>query len=131
MVNIATRKLATEFKEELKDCIQGEAIRLKSNINYSKLNLPEYVNEKNYINICGLYRLAMRQKSCLENDTIEKLLRLNKHTFKFLNNVIDCVPNAIEELKEHGVMYIVNAYNNHKVISAELEQSIKNGEKQY
>ena len=55
----------------------------------------------------------MRQDSCLQNEKIEELLRLNKNTFKFLNDMLECVPDAIAELKEHGVMYIVSAYNNH------------------
>ena len=125
MVNRATGKLAREFKEQLKDCIKGEKIRHRANLNYSGHNLPEYVSEKNYLNICGLHYFAMRQDMCLQNEKIEELLRLNKNTFKFLNDVLDCVPDAIAELKEHGVMYIVSAYNNHKVIDAQINKSIK------
>ena len=127
MINKATRKLAVQFKDELKDCIQGEAIKHRTHFNLNRdFKLPEYVNKNNYLNICGLYYFAMRQDGCLQNEKIEELLRLNKHTFKFLNDVLDCVPDAITELKEHGVMYIVSAYNNHKVIEAQLKQSMKN-----
>ena len=126
MINRATRKLANEFKEELKDCIQGEAIKHRVHFNLNiDFKLPEYVSKKNYLNIRGLYYFAMRQDSCLQNEKIEELLRLNKNTFKFLNDVLDCVPDAIAELKEHGVMYIVSAYNNHKVIDTQLKQSMK------
>lgn len=126
MTNRAMKKLAIQFKEELKDCIQGEAIKHRTHFNLNRhFKLPEYVSKKNYLNICGLYYFAMRQDSCLQNEKIEELLRLNKSTFKFLNDVLDCVPNAIVELKEHGVMYIVTAYNNHKVIDAQIKQSMK------
>ena len=126
MTNRAMKKLAIQFKEELKDCIQGEAIKHRTHFNLNRyFKLPEYVSKKNYLNICGLYYFAMRQDSCLQNEKIEELLRLNKNTFKFLNDVLDCVPNAIVELKEHGVMYIVTAYNNHKVIDAQIKQSMK------
>lgn len=126
MTNRAMRKLANEFKEELKDCIQGEAIKHRTHFNLNRdFKLPEYVSKKNYLNICGLHYFAIRQDACLQNEKIEELLRLNRNTFKFLNDVIDCVPDAIAELKEHGVMYIVSAYNNHKVIDAQINQSMK------
>lgn len=126
---MTNKSLATEFKNTLKSCIQTEAIRHRTHFNLNwDFKLPEYVSKKNYLNICGLYYLLISLKkegTCLQNKNIEELLRLNKNTFKFLNDVLDCVPDAIAELKEHGVMYIVSAYNNHKVIDAQLDKSMK------
>ena len=128
MENKAIKGLDAEFKKTLKSCIQTEAIRHQPHFNLNRyFKLPEYVSKKNYLNICGLHYLliSLQKDSCLQNEEIEELLRLNKNTFKFLNDVLDCVPDAIAELKEHGVMYIVTAYNNHKVIDAQLNQSMK------
>lgn len=126
---MTNKSLATEFKNTLKSCIQAEEIRHRTHFNLNRhFKLPEYVSKKNYVNICGLHYLLIslqKEGSCLQNKNIEELLRLNKSTFKFLNDVLDCVPNAIVELKEHGVMYIVTAYNNHKVIDAQIKQSMK------
>ena len=129
MENKAIKGLDSEFKKTLKSCIEAEAIRHRPHFNLNRnFKLPKYVSKKNYLNICGLHYLLIslqQEGSCLQNEEIEELLRLNKSTFKFLNDVIDCVPDAIAELKEHGVMYIVSAYNNHKVIDAQIEQSMK------
>ena len=133
MENEVVKNLSSEFKKTLKSCIETEAVRHRTHINLNRdFKSPEYVSKKNYLNICGLHYLLIslqQENSCLQNKNIEELLRLNKSTFKFLNDVLDCVPDAIAELKEHGVMYIVSAYNNHKVIDEQIKESIKLAEK--
>lgn len=127
MENVTT-SLDVEFKKTLASCIQTEEIRHRTHLNLNRdFKLPEYVSKKNYLNICGLHYLliSLQEDGCLQKKEIEELLRLNKTTFKFLNDVLDCVPDAIAELKDHGVMYIVSAYNNHKVIDAQINQSMK------
>lgn len=67
------------------------------------------ITRKNYINIEGLYNFVIAHKE-LSNRDIWKLIKENKETFKFLDELSGLIPDVADELRLHGVMRVAERY---------------------
>lgn len=104
-----------EFKIALSACI--EDVQKQHNKNNKRGGVfsvhtvygNQYLSEKNYINLEGLYKFAKINRN-LTSRQIEGLIMANANTFKFLNKYVTIVPNAVYDLRTQGVNYMANIY---------------------
>ena len=126
--------ISEEYVKELKDCIRSSKYTYKTSDLYGEmLEFNKGLTRKNYINICGLWIFAIKHKE-LSNRDIWKLIKENKETFKFLDELSGLIPDVVDELRLHGVMRVAERYRSICAICRErvrverlnMERKIKN-----
>lgn len=102
-----------EFKQELKQEIIKSESEIKSNFSSKNVlqtsGIGEFLTDKNFANIQGLYQFAIKHKE-LQGSQIEALVKQNANTFKFLNQFVNSIEDVVDEMRVHGMMYCAVVY---------------------
>ena len=122
-------------KDEFKIRLSAEIEIANTNLTHSKLNRKYYSGQacriagddvlsvKNYVNIVGLHKFVVRENA--EDGEVELWLRCNDKEFPFLNDLINTVPDAVEELRDHGPMSVAMMYRKRKVHEAKIDKALE------
>ena len=81
----------------------------------------KWLGEKEYINIVGLRSFVEREKFINDNQ-LKLWIKNNSKQFPILNDLIDRVPDAIDELRVHGSMCVALMYKQRKYIDTRMEE---------
>ena len=81
----------------------------------------EWLSEEEYIEIVGLHSFIVREKF-LTDDKIELLIRTCDKEFPVSNDLLNRLPDAIDELRTHGIMSVAMMYKNRKYIDTKMEE---------
>ena len=99
-----------QLVKELKDSIRNARLTYRVTDAWGdRISFNKYITRKNYINIEGLYNFVIAHKE-LSNRDIWKLIKENKETFKFLDELSGLIPDVADELRLHGVMRVAERY---------------------
>jgi len=107
-----------QFKEELKKEIELALRKLDADEMLSRVAKEDRptgkcyaagtLTKNNYANLVGLLNFAKHHPE-LSGEQIEYFIK-GKDSFRFLNNFITVLPDAVEELKLHGILSCVMSY---------------------
>ena len=107
-----------QFKEELKKEIELALRKLDADEMHSgvpkedrptgKCYAGGTLTKNNYANLIGLLNFAKKYPK-LSSEQIEYFIK-GKDSFKFLNKFISVLPDAVEELRFHGILSCVMSY---------------------
>jgi len=111
-------QLVKELKQDISDT--KYAMRT-TDLFGDKIQFDQFLSRKNYLNIRGLHYFSLKHKE-LQGWQIEDLIKQNKDEFKFLNDFVCTIDDVIDEMRVHGALYGVMAYQYKQAI-------IKNKEK--
>lgn len=81
----------------------------------------KWLSEDDYIQIVGLHSFVIREPFLTDNK-IELLVRCCDKEFPVLTDLLNRLPDAIDELRTHGIMSTVMMYKNRKYIDTKMEE---------
>ena len=122
-------------KYEFKTRLSAEIEIANANLSHSKLNRKYYSGQtyriagddvlsiENYVNIVGLCKFVVRENA--EDGEVELWLRCCDKEFPFLNELINIVPDGVEELRDHGPMSVAMMYRQRKVYEAKIDKALE------
>ena len=113
MIDSEFKKLLKQEINSASKVVKSYIHNLKSSQTSSMVNSKE-LNIKNYINLHGLERFIAKHKDISDEQIID-MIKINKSTFKFLNNYIEVVDEPLMELKQLGAMPALMTYNNRQI----------------
>ena len=120
-INIKNLKktLKEEIENQFEILYQEEEERfekigyVRPRVRLEKLNADLYMTNKQFSNILGLEQIIKTIPE-LTDDDIHKFITYYKRTFKFLNYLLDFMPNAISLLRCKGADSVVTNYTDMK-----------------
>ncbi|MBQ7797609.1 MAG: hypothetical protein IJ371_00615 [Clostridia bacterium] len=81
----------------------------------------KWLSENDYIQIVAFRSFIVREQF-LTDDKIELLVRCCDKEFPVLTDLLNRLPDAIDELRIHGAMSVALIYKNRKYIDAKMEE---------
>ncbi len=81
----------------------------------------KWLSKKDYLQIVGLHSFIVREKF-LTDDKIEQLIACCNKEYPVLNDLLNRVPDAIDELRTHGVASVAMMYKQRKYIDTKMEE---------
>ena len=82
----------------------------------------KWLSEEEYIQIIGLHSFVIREPF-LTDDEIELLIRCYNTEFTVLCDLINRIPDAIDELRAHGIISTAMMYKNRKYIDTRFNET--------
>lgn len=115
--------LNKQLNSELKETIKKEYEYIQSNKDayIRMLEADKNVTLKNYANIRGLGKF-MRNNEMLSNEQIETLIKQDATSFEFLNDFINTLEDAIDELRAKGPYPVSVMYRRKKYWESRLNK---------
>ena len=95
-------------------------IRQKSDY-FQHIAGDKYLSEEEYVQIVAL-RSFIAREPILTDDKIELLIMSSAKEFPILNDLLNRLPDAIDELRTHGAMSVAMMYKQRKYIDTRMEE---------
>lgn len=84
----------------------------------------KWLSEEEYIQIVG-FRSFIERERFLTDEKIELLVRTCDKEFPVLTDLLNRIPDAIDELRVHGAMSVAMMYKNRKYIDSKMEETTR------
>lgn len=84
----------------------------------------KWLSENDYIQILAFRSFIVREPF-LTDDKIELLARTCDKEFPVLTDLLNRLPDAIDELRTHGVVSVAMMYKNRKYIDTKMEEATR------
>ena len=85
----------------------------------------KWLSEGEYIQIVAFRSFIVREQFLTDNK-IELLVRCCDKEFPVLTDLLNRLPDAIDELRTHGAMSVAMMYKNRKYIDTKMEKATEN-----
>ena len=82
----------------------------------------KWLSEEDYIQIVAFRSFIVREQFLTDNK-IELLVRCCDKEFPVLTDLLNRLPDAIDELRTHGTMSVAMMYKNRKYIDTKMEEA--------
>ena len=84
----------------------------------------KWLSEDDYIQILA-FRSFIERERFLTDEKIELLARTCEREFPVLTDLLNRIPDAIDELRVHGAMSVAMMYKNRKYIDSKMEEATR------